>query len=122
MPEDDALLAAAMEGTEELNRRYEGSPFSLFYRRRRWSESEQVWMGWERKRGKLEELNRLLAGDNVAMAGRSADQQEATLQHVGDSAQLNGVRFVITLDADTQLPRDAAQRMIATLAHPLNRP
>jgi len=122
MPEDDALLAAAMEGTEELNRRYDGSPFSLFYRRRRWSESEQVWMGWERKRGKLEELNRLLAGDNVAAAGRSADLQAAALQHVGDSARLNGVRFVITLDADTQLPRDAAQRMIATLAHPLNRP
>jgi len=122
MPEDAALLAAAMQGTDELNDRYEGSHFSLFHRRRRWSESEQVWMGWERKRGKLEELNRLLAGDNIAMAGMSADKQDAVLQHVGDSARLNGVRFVITLDADTQLPRDVALRMVATLAHPLNRP
>ena len=122
MPEDGAFLAAAMEGTQELNGRYEGSPFSLFYRRRRWSESEQVWMGWERKRGKLEDLNRLLAGDNEDAAERSADQPEAALQHLGDSAQLTGIRFVITLDADTQLPRRAAQAMIATLAHPLNRP
>jgi cyclic beta-1,2-glucan synthetase len=122
MAEDDSLLAAAMQGTEQLNDRYEGSHFSLFYRRRRWSESEQVWMGWERKRGKLEELNRLLAGDTIAVAGRSCDEQDAALQHMGDSAKLNGVRFVITLDADTLLPRDAAQRMVATLAHPLNRP
>jgi len=122
MPEDDALLAAVMQGTDELNGRYEGTPFSLFYRKRHWSESERVWMGWERKRGKLEDLNRLLIGDNADMAGRSVDQQEAMLQHLGDGAQLHGVRFIITLDADTQLPRDAAQRMIATLAHPLNRP
>lgn len=122
MPEDDALLAAAKDGLEQLNDRYEGSPFSLFVRRRRWSESEQVWMGWERKRGKLEDLNRLLVGDTEALAGSSTAQQATALQHLGDNAKLDGVRFVITLDADTQLPFGAARRMIATLAHPLNRP
>jgi cyclic beta-1,2-glucan synthetase len=120
MPDDAAVLAAAVRGTAELNGRYEGAPFSLFYRRRRWSESEQVWMGWERKRGKLEELNRLLAGDVVAATDE--EQQESELFHIGDSAKLTGVRFVITLDDDTLLPLGAAERLIATLAHPLNRP
>ena len=84
MPEDDALVMAAMEGTDELNSRYEGSPFSLFYRRRRWSESEQVWMGWERKRGKLEELNRLLVGADVCRDRAELRSAGAALEHVGD--------------------------------------
>jgi cyclic beta-1,2-glucan synthetase len=114
MPDDDSILATAISGTDELNGRYEGAPFLLFVRQRRWSESEQVWMGWERKRGKLEELNRLLAG--------VAAQSDSELVLVGDSSRLTGIHFVITLDADTQLPHGAAERMIATLAHPLNRP
>jgi cellobiose phosphorylase len=122
MPGDQVVLAAAVHGTEQLNARYEGLPFSLFYRRRCWSESEQVWMGWERKRGKLEELNRLLVSDSVAEFGKHDDPNHAGLQHVGDSTQLRGVRFVITLDVDTQLTRGTARRMVATLAHPLNRP
>src|SRR5678810_1031180 len=76
------------------------------------NESEQRWMGWERKRGKLEQLNRFLMGE-------SAPELEGLLC-AGDHAQLEGIRFVITLDADTQLLRDTARRMIETLAHPLN--
>ena len=77
-----------------------------------WSESEQRWIGWERKRGKLEQLNQFLIGE-------STPELEGFL-HAGDRAQLEGIRFVITLDADTQLLRDTARRMIETLAHPLN--
>ncbi|HEV8634606.1 MAG TPA: glucoamylase family protein [Chloroflexota bacterium] len=79
------------------------------------------WMGWERKRGKLEELSRLLraVGSPAATPPRAADTSYDAV--VGDPAELVGVRYVITLDSDTQLPRDAARRMVGTLAHPLNR-
>jgi len=122
MPEDAALMSTAVEGTEALNERYGGSPFALFYRRRRWSESEQIWMGWERKRGKLEDLNRLLVGGSVAENQGDADQATSMLRHVGEPERLTSFRSVITLDDDTDLPRGAAKSMIATLAHPLNRP
>src|SRR5207237_6866471 len=108
---DADVLAAAIAGIEELNRRFDTTQFSLFHRRRVWSETEQVWMGWERKRGKIEELNRWLTGEGAT-----------ELQHAGDPEQLRDVRFVITLDSDSQLPHGAARRMVETLAHPLNRP
>ncbi|HEX2514531.1 MAG TPA: cyclic beta 1-2 glucan synthetase, partial [Chloroflexota bacterium] len=155
MPEDASLLDAARRGIEALNARYPaaagagaaaagadaatagvgaaaagagGGLFSLLYRQRQWSVTEQVWMGWERKRGKLEELNRLLisrqieADPEVAAELEGADLTPSTLQHVGDPRALDGVRFVLTLDADTQLPYGAARRLVETLAHPLNRP
>ncbi|HEY3129173.1 MAG TPA: glucoamylase family protein [Acidobacteriota bacterium] len=112
MPEDDNLLSIAVAGIEDLNQRY-GARFFLFHRPRRWCQSEQCWMGWERKRGKLEELNQFLNGEPT----RSGDPI-----HAGNREALHEIRFVITLDADTQLPHDAARRLIETLAHPLNRP
>jgi cyclic beta-1,2-glucan synthetase len=112
--EDEHLLRAAIAGLETLNQRYGGERFFLFHRERTWSESEQKYIGWERKRGKLEELNRLIDGTRPEDAGR--------LVHVGDSDHLSDVRFIITLDSDTQLPCGTARRMIETLAHPLNRP
>src|SRR5262249_27526529 len=98
-----------------LNARYapEGPLlFFLFHRRRLWNPDQECWMGWERKRGKLSEFNRLLRGDR------------ATSYTVlsGDPETLPPIRFVLTLDADTQLPRDSARRLVGTLAHPLNRP
>jgi cyclic beta-1,2-glucan synthetase len=118
VPGDDALLAAAVEGIARLNRRHGPSPdggerFLLFHRRRRWNASEQKWIGWERKRGKLHELNRLLRGAT-----------DTTFFTMGDGAPPipSGVKYVITLDADTRLPRGAACRLVATMAHPLNRP
>src|SRR5215472_1745038 len=114
-PGDESLLGAARAGIAELNRRHGPAPggearFYLFHRRRLWSESERRWMGWERKRGKLHELNRLLR--------RATDTS-----FVGDGLAVPAaIRFVITLDADTQLPRGAAARLVGTLAHPLNRP
>ncbi len=112
MPEDAEYIDIVARGIEELNRRHGAGRFFLFHRGRSWSESEQRWIGWERKRGKLEQLNRFLVGE-------SAPELERFLW-TGDRAQLEGIRFVITLDADTQLLRDTARRLVETLAHPLN--
>src|SRR5947208_7244878 len=112
MPEDEEYIDIVARGIEELNRRYGEGRFFLFHRRRSWSESEQRWIGWERKRAKLEHLNRFLIGE-------SAPELEGFLC-AGDRTRLEDIRFVITLDADTQLLRGAARRMIETLAHPLN--
>jgi cyclic beta-1,2-glucan synthetase len=117
MPEDDPLLDAAILGIARLNRRHGaaagGARFLLLHRRRLWSESERRWMGWERKRGKLEELNRLLRG-------------AADTTYVTSTGQVpwvpEGVRYVLTLDADTRVPRDTPRRLIGKMAHPLNRP
>jgi hypothetical protein len=112
MPEDTEYIDMVARGIEELNRRHGAGRFFLFHRGRSWSESEQRWIGWERKRGKLEQLNRFLVGE-------AAPELEGFLC-AGDRAQLEGIRFVITLDADTQLLRDTARRLVETLAHPLN--
>lgn len=113
LPEDESLLKTAQAGIEGLNGKYcngEGDLFFLFHRPRRWNAQEQTWMGHERKRGKLGDLNRLLRGD--------ARDQFSLI--VGDPALLDRVKFVISLDTDTQLPRDTARQLVGTLAHPLN--
>ena len=116
MPEDAATLDAAHVCIEELNRRYSRDTdtprFHLFHRRRLWNEHEGRWMGWERKRGKLEEFNRLMRG------ARDTSFNVATAA----SEFLAGVRYVITLDSDTQLPRDVARKLVGIATHPLNRP
>ncbi|HEX8834067.1 MAG TPA: hypothetical protein VF719_07690, partial [Abditibacteriaceae bacterium] len=119
-PEDEPLLTAAKKGIRDLNERYGAGRFFLFHRPRQWCESENAWIGWERKRGKLEELNHFLM--TGVSSDESAPESEHSLLQVGDAAALAGVRFVITLDADTQLPHDTARHMIEALAHPLNRP
>ncbi|MDT8422618.1 MAG: glucoamylase family protein [Desulfuromonadales bacterium] len=113
IPEDDALIALARAGIEELNQRH-GPRFLLFHRQRSWCSTEKKYIGWERKRGKLEQLNRLLVERREDLARE--------LIYVGEAAQLTRIRFVITLDSDTQLPHGSARRMIETLAHPLNQP
>jgi cyclic beta-1,2-glucan synthetase len=115
MPGDDAVLAAARHGIETLNAGLgseRGPRFLLLHRDRLWNPREQVWMGWERKRGKLEELNRLLRG--------ATDTSFRTT--VGPADALAGIRYVLTLDSDTQLPRDTARTLIGIISHPLNRP
>ncbi len=123
MPDDDELLAVASEKIVTLNAKYGPPPdgnagdiFFLLHRPRRWNERERVWMGYERKRGKLADLNALLRGHASAGPG------ERFSHIVGDPRTLTNTRYVITLDTDTQLPRDAAAQFIATMAHPLNRP
>jgi cyclic beta-1,2-glucan synthetase len=114
-PGDAAILAAAKRGIEALNERLaEGGAdrFFLLHRARQWNQAEGVWMGWERKRGKLEELNRLLRG---------ATDTSYEVQ-VGDLSVLPRVRYCLTLDSDTRLPRDGARKLVGIIAHPLNRP
>ena len=115
LPGDDALVAVATAGIARLNARYPDADgadrFLLLHRHRVWNEAQGVWMGWERKRGKLHELNRLLRG--------AAD---TTFIDSGSRALPADIRYVVTLDSDTRLPRDAIQRLVGKMAHPLNRP
>jgi cyclic beta-1,2-glucan synthetase len=109
-PSDEKSLQEAMDGISALNQKYprpDGPRFHLYHRIRKWNESEGKWMGWERKRGKLEEFNRWLKGatDTTYVAAKLP----------------SGIKFVITLDSDTILPREAARKLLGTLAHPLNR-
>ncbi len=118
LPADDALLCSAREGIAQLNQKYpranesDGDRFFLLHRPRRWNAREKIWMGYERKRGKLADLNLLLRGQGN---GRFSEI-------VGDIRVLASVKYVITLDTDTLLPRDVAGELIGTMAHPLNRP
>jgi cyclic beta-1,2-glucan synthetase len=115
MPHDEEILAAARSGIAELNARHAGDGgdrFFLFHRMRQWNEGEGLWMGWERKRGKIEEFNRLLRG--------ATDTSFAVT--VGDLAVLPDIKYCITLDSDTRLPRGVARELIGIITHPLNRP
>ena len=123
LPSDAPLLAIARDGIAQLNRKYrneddhnDSAPsagrFFLLHRPRLWNPSEGAWMGYERKRGKLGALNALLRGTG---------QQHFSLI-VGNLALLEHVKYVITLDTDTELPRDAARQFIGAMAHPLNQP
>ncbi|MDH5299002.1 MAG: cyclic beta 1-2 glucan synthetase, partial [Desulfobulbaceae bacterium] len=115
LPDDAAILAYARKAVQALNTTYrEDRPciFYLFHRPRVWNPYEGVWMGYERKRGKLEQFNDLLRGG----------EQTAFSDIVGDLSILASIKYVITLDTDTQLPRDAARTLIGNIAHPLNRP
>ena len=115
LPDDRALLERARTGIETLNHKYASSPgnfFFLFHRPRRWNPGENLWMGYERKRGKLMEFNAFLRGGCA----------ECFSEVVGETAILPSIKYVITLDADTQLPRESARQLIGTMAHPLNRP
>lgn len=115
LDEDEQLLETAMGGIEELNKKYSAGGddrFHLFHRRRLWNPGEAKWMGWERKRGKLFEFNRLLRGANdtsfaIATAGHPL---------------MSEIKYVITLDSDTRLPRDSAFKLIGIAKHPLNLP
>jgi cyclic beta-1,2-glucan synthetase len=113
-PGDAMLLAAAAAAIAELNRRHprpEENRFLLLHRRRIWNEGEGKWIGWERKRGKLLELNRLLRGAT-----------DTTFLPLDGQRPSSGIRYVITLDADTRLPIGAARQLVGKMAHPLNRP
>ncbi|QIL89217.1 cellobiose phosphorylase [Microbulbifer sp. SH-1] len=111
---DEVLLQAAREAVDNLNQRYSDSegraPFLLLHRERRWNPAENCWMGWERKRGKLLEFNRLIRGH----------EDHSFISGTGDRHELQKIQLVITLDADSQMPPGTAARLIATMAHPLN--
>jgi cyclic beta-1,2-glucan synthetase len=115
LAEDAALLDVALGGIVDLNQRYNKhhpQRFHLFHRHRQWNSAEGKWMGWERKRGKLHEFNRILRGArDTSFMVQTADQE-----------LLVQMRFVITLDSDTQLPREVGRKLVGTALHPLNRP
>jgi cellobiose phosphorylase len=118
LPDDEPLLRLARQRIEELNEKYgapKGDIFSLFHRSRRWNPRERVWMGYERKRGKLADLNSFLRGKDYGTAGSRFSLV------VGETAVLSNVKYVITLDTDTQLARDSARQLVGAMAHPLNR-
>jgi cyclic beta-1,2-glucan synthetase len=113
--QDGAIIEAAVRAVSELNERYAvehgARPFHLLIRSRTFNEFEGVWMGWERKRGALVELVRELRAEG--------DTTFST--KLGDTEYRRSSAFVITLDADTILPRDTARKLVCTIAHPLNR-
>lgn len=114
-PTDLHILNSAKRGVQALNEQYRdesGDVFFLLHRDRQWNESEGVWMGWERKRGKLSQFNKLLQNGFTT----------AFSHIVGNPDRLLGIQYVITLDSDTVLPRGAAHLMVGTITHPLNRP
>src|SRR5208282_3269979 len=109
-------------GIARLNRRYGPAPggdrFLLLHRKRVWNAGEARWIGWERKRGKLHELNRLLRG-----APDTGFLAAGPLDVAGQPPRVPAnVRYVLTLDSDTRLPHDTAHRLIGKMAHRLNRP
>ena len=109
LPADEGLLQEAIAGIDALNTKYprsESFRFHIFHRKRLWNEAEGKWMGWERKRGKLEEFNRFLFGSK-------------NTSYLTTETPTNA-KYVITLDADTLLPRDTARRLVGTITHPLN--
>jgi cellobiose phosphorylase len=110
---DADLIEQARAGIVALNAKYcENRPFLLLHRQRTWSEGEGAWIGRERKRGKLQDLNAfLLRGERAPFALIE-----------GPVDGLDEIRYVITVDAETRLPRDAARAFVAAMAHPLNHP
>jgi cyclic beta-1,2-glucan synthetase len=115
LPEDKTLLDQVANGIRELNDQYkcsEGDNFFLIHRDRQWNPVVETWMGWERKRGKLIQLNRLLK--------YAADEPFSVI--IGDTRPLKKVKFVLTLDEDTVLPNNTVRELAGTLAHPFNRP
>lgn len=114
LPGDAELLQVAVQKIEDLNQKYstaDSDIFYLFHRSRKWNKRDNLWMGYERKRGKLTELNALLRGE----AG------DAFSTVIGRQDIFGDIKYVITIDADTSLPRDAARKIVASIAHPLNR-
>lgn len=115
LPEDEGLLNVVRHGILTLNKKYKhegGERFYLLHRPRKWNARERKWMGYERKRGKLTELNHVLRGKGL----------ENFSSIVGDKSKLTTFKYVITLDSDTQLPREAGARLAGLMTHPLNQP
>jgi hypothetical protein len=109
---DDVLVQNCLQGLQELEKKYGTGIFFLFHRKRKWSSSENAYIGEERKRGKLEVLNRFLLG--------KMNEGSENILYFGNFQDLENIRYVLTLDSDTELPKNQAYRLIETIAHPLN--
>lgn len=114
-PADRKLIDLALKRIDELNAKYPSEDyqrFHVFIRKRLWNKSEGAWIGWERKRGKLLEFNQLLRGA----------KETTYIVSTASPDYMQKVKYVITLDSDTQLPREGARKLIETISHPLNQP
>lgn len=111
---DKRIIASALDGVKELNRKYAGKEdrFFFFHRENQFNELHNKWIGWERKRGALMEFNDLVLGSKETSFSYASNQ----------APPFSHVRYIITLDSDTILPIGMARKMIGTMAHPLNRP
>ncbi len=115
LAEDEPLISALKNRIIDLNKKYTqttNEPFFLFHRPRQWNKNDKIWMGYERKRGKLGELNAFLRNKGEGFFS----------EVIGNSSCFAGIKYIITLDTDTQLSRDTARTMVGTMAHPLNQP
>ncbi|HEX5669076.1 MAG TPA: cyclic beta 1-2 glucan synthetase, partial [Chitinophagaceae bacterium] len=115
MPEDEQILSWTKQKIEDLNKKYnsrDNSIFFLLHRPRKWNRIDKIWMGYERKRGKLTDLNGILRGEG----------KDRFSLIVGNQQLFPDIKYVITIDSDTQLPRDSARSIVASMAHPLNKP
>jgi cyclic beta-1,2-glucan synthetase len=115
LEEDDQLIQMVSKKITGLNEKYPGEnkdTFFLFHRSRKWNPKDRIWMGYERKRGKLSDLNSLLRGG----------PENTFSLIIGNRDVLKTIKYVITLDTDTQLPRDSARQFIGAMSHPLNKP
>ena len=108
---DDELLEYARKGIDSLSLRYPEGKFFLYHRERVFAPSEDVWMGAERKRGKLEDFMRFCSG-----------KTHSGSLIAGNPKWLGGVDYLLSLDADTDLPPSVANRLLGVMQHPLNQP
>ncbi|AOT69898.1 GH36-type glycosyl hydrolase domain-containing protein [Geosporobacter ferrireducens] len=111
-PNDQIVIHEALRKVKELNEKYGNEIFFFFHRHRQYSKGQERWMGWERKRGALIELNKLLSG-----------KTDTSYSIVSGNPKDGGpIKYIITLDADTRIPIDTAKKLIGMMAHPLNEP
>ena len=113
--DDEKIVNAALNDINILNQKYKGDGEDIFYflsRYRQYNEKQNLWLGWERKRGKLMEFNALLRG--------SRDTSYNVIS--GNIQNLQSIKYIITLDADTALPRDSAKKLVGAMSHILNKP
>lgn len=111
---DEDIIACALSEVKRLNKKYAEEGRDIFYffnRHRKFNEKQGIWLGWERKRGKLMEFNSLLRGDKNTSYNIIS----------GNMDSLSKIKYIITLDADTELPRDGAKKLIGAIAHILNK-
>lgn len=115
-PEDPVIVSKLIASITKLNKKYkafDSSVFYLFHRKRLFNKSENLWMGWERKRGKLMELVKYVS---------NIDSKTSFTHIIGDKDQLNDIKYAITLDEDTMLPYGTAKKLVGGISHPLNLP
>src|SRR5207237_9655469 len=113
LPEDEPLLRLAQQRIADLNEKYsdeQNETFFLFHRPRQWNPRERMWIGYERKRGKLADLNALLRDGSLDRFSLVVDE----------AAMLSNVTYVITLDTDTHFQRDELWQLVREMCNPEN--